>query len=340
MRHLITGGSGFIGSLVARRLSERGEDVRTLDIRRDPLAGAKVEQVDGSVLEREAVARAMQGVDVVHHNAALVAQSDASRRLYWDVNVEGTRIVAEEAARRGVKAIVHISSTSVYGIPPDGPITAATPRRPVEGYGASKLAAEELIAELCGRAAIPLITIRPRVTLGSGRLGIFQLLFEWIAENRTVYVVGSGENKQQFIHVQDLMDFYMLALAAGKTGTFNVGTDRFASLREDIGALVGHAGSTSRIRSLPVWPTVNGLRVLHLAGLSPLVPWHYLTYHRDCYFDISPLLAMGWRPNYSNVAMLCESFDWYRTKGQAAPDASAHRSPLRKGILSIVKRLP
>src|SRR3546814_4663390 len=86
----------------------------------------------------------MRDVDVVHHNAALVAQTDAGRH-YWDVNVDGTRIVAEEAAKARVKAVVHISTTAVYGIPPAAPITAETPLRPVEPYGKSKLAGERIM---------------------------------------------------------------------------------------------------------------------------------------------------------------------------------------------------
>src|SRR3546814_1074913 len=82
--------------------------------------------------------------------------------------------------------------------------------------------------------ALP-ISIRPRATLGAGRLGIFQILFEWIRENRNVYVIGSGGNRVQFIHAHDLMDFYMLALDSGRPGTYNVGTEiGRASCRERV----------------------------------------------------------------------------------------------------------
>lgn len=100
MRHLITGGSGFIGNVLARRLRERGDVVCLIDIWSDPAHPTDIEFVHCSILDRDGVAAAMRGIDVVHHCAALVAQTGAGRR-HWDVNVEGTRIVAEEAQKAG-----------------------------------------------------------------------------------------------------------------------------------------------------------------------------------------------------------------------------------------------
>lgn len=339
MKHLITGGSGFIGNRLAKRLIERNEGVRVLDIRADPTSSQAVEFMEGSITNRETVASAMQGVDVVHHNAALVAQTGATRDQYWNVNVEGTRIVAEEASRAGVTTIVHVSTTAVFGIPPTEIITSETPLRPIEPYGRSKLAGEVAMTEVCARKGIRLITIRPRVALGAGRLGIYQLLFEWIREDRNIYVVGNGENRMQFIHVSDLVDFYLLALDSGRSGTYNVGTDRFGTLREELATLIAHAGSRSRIRHLPAGPAIATLGALYHMGLSPLVPWHYLTLNRDCQFDIQPLLALGWKPRYANSDMLRESYDWYTHS--AVPNktdmASPHRSPLKQGLLRAIK---
>lgn len=336
MQHLITGGSGFIGAMIARRLRARGEQVRILDIVDDPSRPPDIAFVQGSTLDVAAVAAAMRGVDVVHHNAALVAQSAAGRR-YWDVNLDGTRMVAQQAAMTGVRHMIHLSTTAIFGLPPKGPITTATVPDPIEEYGKSKLAGERAMHDICQASGIPLITIRPRVTLGAGRLGIFQILFEWIREGRAVRVIGDGSQRQQFVHVDDLIDFYMLALESGRPGTYNVGTDRFGTLREDLEALIVHAGTGARVAGLPVWPAVQTLRLLHALRLSPLTPWHYRTYHRDCYFDTTPLTAMGWRPRYANIDMLVESYEWY--KDHASEGVSPHRSGLAQGALRLVKAL-
>ncbi|HUD92137.1 NAD-dependent epimerase/dehydratase family protein, partial [Sphingobium sp.] len=292
----------------------------------------------GSICDRAMVADAMRGVDIVHHHAALVAQSGAGRR-YRQVNVEGSRIVALEAARAGVDAMIHVSSTSIYGMPPQGAITAQTVPRPFEAYGRSKLEAERVMAHICEAAGIPLITIRPRVTLGGGRLGIYQILFQWIAEGRRLYIIGDGANRQQFIHVDDLIDFYMLALAQQRPGTYNVGTDRFGTLREDLEGLIAHAGSSSPIIGLPVAPAIAALAALRALRLSPLVAWQYRTYHRDCHFDVTPLQALGWRAHYSNAAMLAESYDWFMVHRQTTAAASAHRSVLSQRVLGLLRFL-
>ncbi|HEX7872340.1 MAG TPA: NAD-dependent epimerase/dehydratase family protein [Sphingobium sp.] len=338
MRHLVTGGSGFIGSRVARRLWAEGHAVRILDTWIDPDLPAGIERIEGDVCDPAAVEAAMNGVEVVHHNAALVAQANAGSR-YWAVNVDGSRNVAAAAVRAGVGLMVHVSSTSIYGLSPAGPITAETVPHPFEPYGRSKWAGEQSMVRICGQAGLPLITIRPRATLGAGRLGIFQILFQWIAENRRVYITGDGSNHMQFVHADDLVDAYMLALARGESATYNVGTDRFGTLRQDLEALTRHAGSGARVIGLPPRPAMAVLNALHRVGLSPLVPWQYRTYHRDCYFDVSPLKALGWRPRYSNVNMLAESYDWFRAQREAGSARSAHRSPLAQQALGLLRRL-
>ena len=338
MLHLVTGGSGFIGNLIARKLLAAGNRVRVFDTWSDASRPGGIEFVKASVLDRDAVKSALTGVDVVHHAAGLVAQTRAGKS-YQQVNAHGTLIVAEEAVIAGVLAIVHLSTTAVFGLPPDGPITNDTQLCPIEDYGRSKLAGEQAMERICRASGMPLITIRPRAALGAGRLGIFQILFDWVKDGRNVYVIGDGNQPMQFIHADDLIEFYMLALELQRPGTYNVGTDSFGTLRNDLTALIQHVGSPARIIGLSPLLAINALRTLHHLRLSPLVPWHYLTYHRACYFDVAPLLAMGWRPKYSNEQMLIESYDWFATMqpGEFSESGSPHRTPLGQAALKIAK---
>jgi nucleoside-diphosphate-sugar epimerase len=281
----------------------------------------------------------MQGVDVVHHNVALVPLTK-SGRVFWDVNVTGSINAAELAVRAGVKSFVHMSSSAIYGCPVEQPITERTPTKPVEIYGRGKLAGEEAVRRILARTGVSLVVIRPRTILGEGRLGIFQILFQWIRENRNVYTIGDGNNLFQFIHAHDLMDFYMLAVESGRPGAYNVGTDRYGTLREGLERLIVYAGSASRVKSLPVALSIGALRTLDVVGLSPLAPWHYLTYHKPFHFDVAPLLAMGWKPQYSNDEMFQQSYDWFLAHAAELGehrDGSAHRKPVKEALLAVLK---
>jgi nucleoside-diphosphate-sugar epimerase len=235
-----------------------------------------------------------------------------------------------------------MSSSAIFGIPGKCPISEATPLSPAEIYGRAKLAGEQAVREVCDRASLPLIVIRPRTILGEGRLGIFQILFEWIREGRNVYVIGTGDGPFQFVHAHDLMDAYLLALDHGKPGVYNVGAERFGSVRQALENLIRYAQSPSKVKSLPASVTIGTLRMLDAVGLSPLAPWHYLTYHKPFFFDISKLLALGWKPRYSNDEMFRESYDWFKANYDrivAAKAGSAHRRPVKEGLLWLLKKL-
>ena len=101
MLHLVTGGSGFLGNLIARRLLERGDRVRVLDIWEDSTRPKEIEFVNCDIRNREGVAKAMNGVEIVHHNVALVPLTKSGGK-FWEVNVDGSRLAAEEAVKAGV----------------------------------------------------------------------------------------------------------------------------------------------------------------------------------------------------------------------------------------------
>ena len=337
--HLITGGSGFIGGYTARCLHALGERVRVLDVIDSSGRPDGCEFVQASVLDREAVRDAVEGVDFVHHTAALVPLTKAGAH-FREVNVEGTRIVAEAALAAGVRMFLHTSSSAVFGAP-RCPITEKTPLRPIETYGRSKADAEVCLREVRARGLACAI-IRPRTVLGPGRLGIFQILFEWMREGRALYVIGDGRNLLQFLHVSDLVAVSLLCINRDRPGTYNVGAARFGTLRDDLKIVIRHAGSKSRIVGLPVNATMATLKAMDRLRLSPLAPWHYLTYHKPFHFDITPLTeGLGWKPAYGNKDMLIEAYESFLRQ----PDLTVHDSSrsthsrwVKQGMLGLLKR--
>ena len=159
-------------------------------------------------------------------------------------------------------------------------------------------------------------------------------------------MIGSGDHPFQFIHANDLAEVSIASALQEKSGIYNVGTDRFGSLRQDLGFLIKQSNSRSHIRSLPVRPTIATLSVLDKMGLSPLSPWHYLTYHKPYYFDSSSITTrLGWKPKYSNQEMLLESYNWFLENADKPRETdvgqaqSIHKSPVKQKALKILKFL-
>ncbi|HRY30199.1 MAG TPA: NAD(P)-dependent oxidoreductase, partial [Elusimicrobiota bacterium] len=170
MKHLVTGGGGFLGSHIARRLASGGSAVRLMDIREPRSPGPGTEFIRASILDRNSVREALRGVDVVHHTASLVPVTKAGGN-FFEVNVTGSRILAEEAVRAGVRCFVHMSSTAVFGAPERVPLEEDSPMRPVEIFGRTKMEGEAVVGDICRRNGVPLIVLRPRTVLGKGRMG-------------------------------------------------------------------------------------------------------------------------------------------------------------------------
>jgi len=335
-RVLITGGTGFFGQLLGRELHQAGFAVRVLDV--EPLeSGAAIadcEQQIGDVRDPVAVRRAVEGCDLVVHNAALVPVTRA-RKDFRTVNVDGTRVVLEAALEAGVDHALHISSSAIYGTTSRLPITEDTPPAPIEAYGRSKADADAVAATVRERG-LSLTIMRPRTLVGPGRLGLFELVFEWIRRGRPVYILGRGDNRYQLLASSDFARACVLAVQRAPNGDFNVGSREYATPREDLGGVIDHAGSGSRIRSVPPALARAVLQPLDVLRLSPFVAWHYRTQHHPFYFDTSKLeRELGFRPRLSNLEMLIDAFDWHCAHGSST-GGSAHRRPLRRGLLRVL----
>jgi nucleoside-diphosphate-sugar epimerase len=343
MRWAITGGAGFLGLHLARRLLASGHQVRTLDLA--PLDDAELEQsveeLRGDIRDLSAVARLVEGADVlVHAAAALPIQ--ASRESIRSVNVGGTGVAFAAAADAGVPRAVLISSTAVYGVPKHHPIAEDAPLVGVGHYGESKIDAEDVARDF-GRRGLEVVIIRPKTFIGPERLGVFEILFDWIREGRRIPILGNGSNRYQLLAVEDLVEATVAAAEGEVAGeTFNVGATEFGTVRSDLEGLIAHAGSGSRLRPIPARPAELALRALELAHLSPLAEWHYRTAHRDSFVDVSKAeRLLGFAPRLSNEQALCETYDWYlanhATRSRITPGVT-HRVPWDQRALGVVKR--
>jgi len=339
--YLVTGGSGFCGLEIVRLLLRKKHSVRVLDIEplpEDIASNPKVEFIKADIRDKKKVYEALKGVERVIHTVAKVPISKAGKE-FWEVNVAGTRNVLEASLAYGVKKVVHISSSAVQ-FTNKNPVDELDPYNPVGPYAQSKLEGEYVCKEFI-KKGLDIDIIRPRTVLGPGRLGIFDIFFEWISEGKNVYVIGSGKNKIQFIHSQDLAECCYLSSLKKGPEIFNVGSLEFSSLRKDLQALIRHAKTSSKVVSLPVLPTIYTLKILDILHLSPLASWHYLTFHKDFYFtNKRAKKILGWTPKYTNEQSFILSYDSYlkyRKDRKYSGYGTSHRKPLKQGILKIVK---
>ncbi len=339
----ISGGAGFLGLHLARRLLADGHAVRTLDVAPldDPELERSVEELRGDVREPGRALALVDGADVLVHAAAALPIR-GSREAITSVNVGGTATLLAAAREAGVGRTIFISSTAVYGVPKVHPIFEDAPLVGVGSYGESKIEAERVCREFAGRG-LDVVVIRPKTFIGPERLGVFEILFDWIHDNRRIYVLGDGSNRYQLLAVEDLVEAVVLAASAdGVAGeAINVGAQDFGTVRSDLQALIDHVGSSSRLTPIPARPAEIALRALELAHLSPLAEWHYKTAHRDSFVDVTKAeRLLGWHARLSNAQALCETYDWYvahiDTLGKAG---TTHRVPWNQQALGLLKRL-
>jgi UDP-glucose 4-epimerase len=262
MKLLVTGGAGYIGSIVAQRLLAAGHDVTVLDnLARGHRAavpeGAELVEVD--LVDAPAVERALAGgFDGVLHFAALslVGESVSQPELYWRVNVLGTRNLLDAMRAAGVQRLVFSSTCAVYGEPEKLPMDETTPTRPLNSYGNSKLAVDLMIGDECRAHGLGAVSLRYfNVAGASGDLGedhqpethlipnvlrAAQGLQSEVRVFGTDYDTPDGTAVRDYIHIEDLSDAHELAIQgtrAGEHRIFNLGNGNGFSVREVIDAV-------------------------------------------------------------------------------------------------------
>ncbi len=259
MKLLVTGGAGYVGSVVALQLLEAGHELTVLDDlsrghRQALPAGAAHAEVD--LLDREGTAAVVaEGFDGVLHFAALalVGESVEQPEIYWRTNVTGTLNLLDGMREAGVKRLVFSSTCATYGQPDRVPIREDESTTPTNPYGESKLAVDKMIAGFCAAHGIGAVSLRYfNVAGASGDLGehhepethlIPNVLSaaaghaEHVSVFGTDYPTEDGTAIRDYIHIEDLAVAHRLALEATRPGEhliYNLGTGTGYSVRQVI----------------------------------------------------------------------------------------------------------
>ncbi|MBC7811902.1 MAG: NAD-dependent epimerase/dehydratase family protein, partial [Burkholderiales bacterium] len=242
---LVTGATGALGPALVEHLLAEGYAVRTLS-RNLPCSkhlNPAIEFISGSITDADALDRALEGVDFVFHLAALLHVINPAAELaaeYTRVNVEGTRLVAERAARAGVRRMIYFSTVKVYGTRQRQPITETHPTTPTTLYARSKLDGEHSIQSIPN---IEMVVLRLSPVYGPRLKGSWAQLVNAVARNRFV-PIGSLRNVHSLTHVDDVVQAALLAAnhpaACGQT--FNLVGHESPTLHDILSAIYAAQG--------------------------------------------------------------------------------------------------
>lgn len=328
MRWLITGATGFIGTTLAERLIGRGDFVRALV--RDPARAGELkamgaELVRGDVSQAETVVDAVPDVDAVVHLAGLVKA--VTREELFAVNAQGTRALAEAAARSGRPRFVLVSSLAAAGpSAPSRPRTETDRPAPVSAYGQSKLQAEQVVRSFA--STLHASIVRPPIVYGPRDKEFLPSLFQ-LARTGVILKSGMGDKRYSLIHVNDLVELIIAAVErgarvdeAGSAGVY-FADDGVEYTWEGLGrgalGALGKRGTVLAVPEFVSWIAAGAATAAsRVTGKAAILSLDKMMEIREPAWTCSSAKArreLGWTPRVSFIEGMTEAARWYRERG-------------------------
>lgn len=325
VKTLVTGGTGFTGSHLVRRLLRDGHTVTVMDnkpglfdqeIRQ---AGAEVHY--GDINDVELCRKLTAGQDGVFHLAAAFRGVNLPNEVYWKTNVDGTRVIGEASLAAGVSRFVYCSTEGVHGKVENPPADEDAPIAPKDYYQLTKYEGEKVVHELQKRGLATVI-LRPTAIYGPGDPGRYLLLYKW-AKRGVFFMFGSGEVFYHPVYIDNLTDAFVLAMArpevVGKT--YLIGDAEYISLNTLV-RMVGQAmDRTVKVLHFPyspfLWASVACESLCKPLGITPpLFRRRAEWYWENRGFSIERARReLGYDPRVGLADGLAETGRWYREHG-------------------------
>ena len=322
MKILVTGGTGFTGSHLVRRLLDKGHEVVAIDNQKglfyDDLKKRGVLIELGSITDRELVDKTVKGCEVVYHLAAAFRQLNVPDRYYWDVNVEGTRNLLDAGHRFQVRKFIYCSTQGVHGHIQNSPGNEQSPIAPEDYYQLTKFEGEKVVGEYV-KKGLDAVTLRPTAIYGPGDPERFLILFRMVKRG-SFLMFGNGRTCYHPVYIDNLVDAF--ELAAEKNGnpgeTYLIGDEHYYSLNDLVRYVAAAMGIQVRIRHLPFWPLWAGAWVCELAckplRLTPPIFRRRVDWFRqNRAFTISKAKKdLGYQPAVDLETGLKRTAKWYK----------------------------
>lgn len=324
MKVLVTGGTGFAGSHLVDRLISDGFEVRVIARSQKKAEKLKEKGVDivlGSITDKDVIKEAVNGVKKVYHLAANWRTAGVPDKVYWDVNVGGTRNLLEASIKENIERFVHCSTMGVHGHVDEIPSNENTRYNPGDIYQVTKLEAEKLALNFYKEKGLPVSVIRPCAIYGPGDMRLLKM-FRAIAKKRFI-MLGSGETLYHMVYVTDLAEGFRLAADKEKAigGAFLIGGEEYISLNKLAKMIAKEIGVSPPKIHFPVWPvellgTIVEKICIPLKIEPPIYKRRVLFFTKDRAFDISKAKnILGYKPKVNLITGIKKTVKWYRDRG-------------------------
>ena len=324
MKVLVTGGTGFTGSHLVKKLLEEGSEVKVLARPASNTAFLKdlgVEIIPGDITDRNSVNRAVYGTNKVFNIAAAYREAKLPEASYWAVNLEGTKNIINACIKYGVSRLVHCSTIGVVSSVDKPPSDESAPYSPDDIYQQSKCAAEKEVLKSVREESLPASVIRPCAIYGPGDLR-FLKMFRMIAKKR-FYIPGSGKALYHMVYIDDLVSGFILASQKNNSigEVFIIGGPEYTTLNELSRIIAEEFKVKPPGIHLPYKP-IEILSVLMeyayrpLKKEPPLYRRRIAFFKKDRAFDISKAKKiLGYRPEFDLKEGIHLTAKWYVEHG-------------------------
>ena len=301
MTILVTGSSGFVAQSLIPKLEKLGFDVIGLDWKNGE--HTRIIHDISKSLEIE------DDIDVVIHLAARLEHEKCSKEEFFKTNVDGTEQVLNLAHSKNAY-FIYVSTTAIYGSP-ECPVTENTPIDPNGDYALTKWNGEKTCKKYENNG-LEVSIIRSGPILGQRRLGIYKTIFKNLQNNSHIPILGDGNNRLSFVHVEDLVDFLIYLGKNKKPGlTVNFGGKIPGSINQIIQELIKYGQSKSKIIHIPI-QLIGFLKLLAKLKIIPVTSWHLSVMHKDNYYENELLFSTGYRYRYEPFNALKEMLNYFK----------------------------
>jgi nucleoside-diphosphate-sugar epimerase len=326
MKVLVTGGTGFVGAHLVRRLLSRDHQVMGLDknpgLFDEELRSKGATLLAGSVTDPRDVERAVEGCELVYHLASPFGDIMQPDSVYWDIEVNGTRNVLEAAARHRVRRVVHCSTQGVHGIITDPPGDEESPMAPRDYYCYSKVEGEKVCREFIAKG-MDVVIVRPTSVYGPGDIRGWLKLYQMVAKGWFL-MIGDGRTLNHPVYVENLVDLFELTGTSlvAKGRVYLAGDSEPVTLTQLVRGVGEAVGSNVRIVRFP-WYQAAWLGATLVEGVSkpfgvrpPVFRRRLSWFKTNRAFRIDRARdELGYQPRVGLREGLARTAQWYREAG-------------------------